>query len=137
MAAEVLTGGRAHAVVARLASENPAQAGVIDELGNRILDLPNVGVRDTIPTYDASFVGRVAFATFITPSYRGRWNRRLVDSSSLVLQVKFVNEQEFPWLVPDPKIVDLDKGFYFMRVRDVEDVDRAMRVIQASYQAQR
>ena len=136
MAAEILTDGRAHAVVTRLASENPAFADVIDELGNRLLDLPDVGVRDTIPTYDASFVGRVAFATFITPNYRGQWNRILVDNSALVVQVKHVDAQQFPWLEPDPKTVDLDKGFYFMRVRDMEDVDRAMRVIQASYEAQ-
>ncbi|MYC08368.1 MAG: hypothetical protein F4X57_14565 [Chloroflexi bacterium] len=136
MAAEVLTGVRAHAVIARLASENPVQADVINELGNRILDLSDVGVRDTIPTYDASFVGRVNFATFITPNYQGRWNRILIDSSALVVQVKHVNARQFPWIEPDPRPFALDKDFYFMRVGNTRDIDRAMRVIRASYEAQ-
>lgn len=69
--------------IARLANENRNLHEVIIDLGQRILNLPRVGLRQRTPTYDIAFVRprtariprsrRKAFATFITPTHQGVW----------------------------------------------------------------
>ena len=76
----VLGGADAIAALEHLVSKNPELATVINKLGRRILELPEVvGLRwdrESV-TYDVAFVSargrRRAFATFTTPSYRGTW----------------------------------------------------------------
>ena len=69
--------------IARLADENRNLHEVIVGLGQRILNIPGVGLRQRTRTYDIAFVRprspRIpgsrskAFATFITPSHQGAW----------------------------------------------------------------
>lgn len=69
--------------IARLADENRNLHEVIIDLGQRVLNLPGVGLRQRTPTYDIAFVRprtariprsrRKAFATFITPTHQGVW----------------------------------------------------------------
>lgn len=83
-------------VVKKLAELNPRFSGVIETLGEQILQLPSVGLRDGLSgdskTYDIAFVRSnpsLAFVTFKAPSHRGQWQPHEQYSDRLTVEVRF------------------------------------------------
>ena len=101
MAGETLSGRAAADAIARLADRNPAQANIIQSVGNYILALPGVvGLRDSNKTYDLAFVSSVNFAMFIAPSYSEWANKRNKMDGALTIQLK-CERSMFPELRTD------------------------------------
>lgn len=142
----VLTGVEAIAALEHLATENPELAPAINELGQRILELPEVvGLRwdrESI-TYNVAFVSargrRRAFATFTTPSYRGTWKQNEVPLMGTLLVEVRVNPtnaitDDSNWLQPkqfsDQGGGGWHNGYIHAGSRELED---AFNVIEQAY----
>ena len=128
-----LQGTEALGVLQRLADENPDMSDVVLELGARILELDDVGLRDRTLTYDVAFVFRKAFATFVTPSYQGSINARNSISGLVSVQVHGVSPEQFAQVEDDLSPWSNGKGLHVIRVRNQGDVESAFRVIQVAY----
>ena len=96
MALPVLTDDEASSTVRQLAELNPELSDVIEALGEKILRLPQVGLRNGLfgasKTYEIAFVRQVeprgAFATFRAPSYRGKWLPQEQYGNRLTVEIR-------------------------------------------------
>ena len=98
---DVLYDEQALTALNRLAELNPNISDVIANLGRRILDLPDVGVREQTGeeqrTYDLAFVRprtprirhsrRKAFVGFITPTHHGEWTPSRQNSLGVGIRI--------------------------------------------------
>ena len=128
-----LHGVQARRALRRLADENRELSDVIIELGNRVLELDGVGLRDRTLTYDVAFVFRKAFATFVTPSYQGSINARNSISGVVSVQVHGVSPEEFAQVEDDLSPWSNGKGLHVIRVRNLGDFETAFRAVQVAY----
>ncbi len=142
----ILTGAGAITALRHLTTKNSELAMVINQLGRRILELPEVvGLRwdrESV-TYDIAFVstrGRQrAFVTFTTPSYRGTWKQNEVPPMGTLLVEVRVNStsvitDDSDWLQPKQfrgqSTGDWHNGYIGADGRELED---AFNVIEQAY----
>ena len=138
MASTIFHGNETHTVLDRLGQDNPDLADVILDLGNRILNLPFVGLRDTNSTYDASFVidPKPTIATFITPTYQGGFNSNLRNASHLTVQIHHLPCQQahqIPHIKADPKSIAHEKEIHIIRISDAIRVGIAIQAIEEAH----
>lgn len=104
----ILHGDKALAALVTLANNNPELASVITELGEAILGLEGVGLRDGQEgrprPYDVAFIRpssessrQLAFATFITPTHKGTWNTPNPEGQ-LCVEARFNPKRPLPEL---------------------------------------
>ena len=130
-------GENAREIVERLADDNSEPfSEFIRTLGHRALQLPDAGVReDREHTYDLSFVRGKVFATLISPIHHGGFQGTNLDAAALTIQFHGLSPVEFPSLEPDGSPFGATKGLLRRKVRRAEEIEPAIRLLEASYAA--
>ena len=83
-----------------LSERNPTNSTTIMNLGQLILEIPGVGLRG-IPNHsrDIAFVRHrgnrtKVFATFIAPTFRGRWTGAQINSEEIIVQFNINGDRQ-------------------------------------------